>query len=67
MKNDADRYRENAEFCLMAAKIATAPGLAAAFERLAQTWFEMADELERGEHSPQKNGGPGSRPMRLMG
>ena len=47
MKGDADRYRAQAALCLKAASITIAPGLAAEFDRLAQRWLKMADELER--------------------
>jgi hypothetical protein len=49
MRNDADRFRKHAAFCLKAASIATAPALAAEFEKLAKRWLKMADELERNE------------------
>lgn len=49
MRNDADRFRRHAAFCLKAARIATAPALAAEFEKLAKRWLKMADELERNE------------------
>jgi hypothetical protein len=55
MNNEADRYRENAEYCFAAARIATAPGLAGAFERLAQSWLAMAAEAEQRERLRKKN------------
>ena len=64
MQQDAARYRENAEFCLAAARLATAPGLADAFERLARTWLKMADELECPPNStaPQLGNRKGPQP-----
>ena len=52
--NDTDRYRQHAEDCFAAAKIATATALAEAFERLANEWLLMAEDAKRRERLRRK-------------
>ena len=52
--NDTDRYRQHAEDCFSAAKIATATALVEAFERLAKEWLLMAEDAERRERLNRK-------------
>jgi len=49
MQRDATYFRQQADFCLSAAKIASTSSMAADFERLARNWLKMADDLERSQ------------------
>ena len=49
MQRDVIYFRQQADFCLSAAKIASTSSMAADFERLARNWLKMADDLERSQ------------------
>jgi hypothetical protein len=54
MQRYATYFRQQADFCFTAAKIATTSSMAADFERLARNWLKMADDLERSQTSREK-------------
>jgi hypothetical protein len=49
MPSDPKECRKQAENCLRLAKIAQTSELATQFERLAQSWLRVADDLEKAE------------------
>jgi len=49
MQRDATYFRQQADFCLTAAKVVSTSSLEADFERLARNWLKMANDLERSQ------------------
>jgi hypothetical protein len=46
-------YRQYAEECLLAMRVAVIPEVRAALAVMAQRWTELADRTEHGSHQPE--------------